>query len=147
MQKICSIGTNERVDHCELWEQISIWKPWRWLMLDLIFTMRDIYISSNFILLPKYSTKFKAPSLKMVNISLTVNKTILLNVRTKSCVMKSSTILWVWYKFNVKWDNNMIRIYHWRGNHYRLDTRFRANKWIQRSRIRSDCESHIQGSD
>ena len=25
----------------------SSWKPWRWMRLDLIFSMRDIYINSN----------------------------------------------------------------------------------------------------
>ena len=33
----------------------SSWKPWRWMRLDLIFSMRDIYINSNLNPLKKFS--------------------------------------------------------------------------------------------
>ena len=44
----------------------SSWKPWRWVRLDLILSMRDIYINSNLNPLTNFtsssrSTKFKDP--------------------------------------------------------------------------------------
>ena len=45
---------------------ISSWKPWRWVRLDLILTMRDIYINSSLTQLTKFSssrsTEFNPPN-------------------------------------------------------------------------------------
>ena len=102
----------------------SSWKPWRWVRLDLIFSMRDIYINSNPNPLTKFpsssrSTKFKdiLPS----NISQMITKTIPINTRiVTTYVMKRSI--------------NMIRISQWREGHCRTNTSVRRKKEIQKSR-------------
>ena len=38
----------------------SSWKPWRWVRFDLIFTMRDIYISSNMNPLTKFTSSSRS---------------------------------------------------------------------------------------
>ena len=35
----------------------SSWKPWRWVRLDMILTMRDIYINSNLNPLTKFTSR------------------------------------------------------------------------------------------
>ena len=39
----------------------SSWKPWRWVSLDLILTMRDIYIDSNLNPLTKFTSSSRSP--------------------------------------------------------------------------------------
>ena len=63
---------------------ISRWKPWRWMGLDLIFSMRDIYINSNLNPHTKFtsssrSTKFK--DIVLWNISQMFTKTIPISTR------------------------------------------------------------------
>ena len=43
----------------------SSWKPWRWVRLDLIFTMRDIYIIPTWIYSQNSLAASEAPSLKI----------------------------------------------------------------------------------
>ena len=43
----------------------SSWKPWRWVRLELIFSMRDIYINSNLNRLIKFTSSNKSLSLKI----------------------------------------------------------------------------------
>ena len=38
----------------------STWKPWRWIWLDLILKMRDIYINSNMNPLAKFSSSIRS---------------------------------------------------------------------------------------
>ena len=57
----------------------SSWKPWRWLRLDLILTMRDIYINCNVNPLTKFSSNSRSTKLKDIfswNISHTMMKTV-----------------------------------------------------------------------
>ena len=43
----------------------SSWKPWRWVRLDLVFTMRDMYINSHLNPLTKFTSSRETPSLKI----------------------------------------------------------------------------------
>ena len=57
----------------------SCWKPWRWVRLGLIFTMRDIYITSNLKPLTKLTRRSRNTALKDIlpwNISQMIMKTI-----------------------------------------------------------------------
>ena len=40
------------------------WKPWRWMRLDLILTMRDIYINPNLNPLTKFTGKSRSTQFK-----------------------------------------------------------------------------------
>ena len=54
--QIYSIGTNERSGFYELWQQHKQLETVRLVRFNLIFKMRDIYISSNLDLLTKFSS-------------------------------------------------------------------------------------------
>ena len=54
-------------------------KPWRWMRLDLIFSMKDIYINSNLNPLTKFTSSSRSTKLKDAlpwNISQIITKTI-----------------------------------------------------------------------
>ena len=107
----------------------SSWKPWRWMRLDLIFSMWHIYI--NFILNPltssNRSTKFK--DILPWNISQMITKTILISTRIVICyVMKWGILLWIWWKVNRNWDNTWSECPRWRKSHCRRNTSVRRNK-------------------
>ena len=80
----------------------SSWKQWRWVRLELIFMMRDIYINSNPNPLTKFtsssrSTKFK--DFLSWNIFQMITKNIQISTRIAiSYVMKRSILYWVWQK-------------------------------------------------
>ena len=42
--------------------------------------------------------------------------------------------LWIWWKVNETWDNNINRIYQWRESHCRTTTSVRRKKEIQKSK-------------
>ena len=68
----------------ELQQSKSSWKPCRWVRLDLIFTMRDIYINSNMNPPTKFTNSSRCTEFKTIlpqNISLTIMKTIPINTR------------------------------------------------------------------
>ena len=92
----------------------SSWKPWRWMRLDLIFSMRDIYINSNLNPLTKFTSSSRSTEFKDIlpwNISQMITKTIPVRTRiVKTYAMKQGITFWVWQKVNGNWDNNMIRI-------------------------------------
>ena len=82
-------------------------KPWRSMSLDLIFSMRNIYINSNLNPLTKFpssrSTRFK--DTLPWNISQMTMKTIPISMRRViSYAMKRSISLWIWWKVNGNWD-------------------------------------------
>ena len=57
----------------------SSWKPWRWVRLDLILSMRDIHINSNLNPLTKFTRSSRSNDFKHIipwNISHMVAKTI-----------------------------------------------------------------------
>ena len=115
----------------------SSWKPWIWVRLYLICTMRDIYINSNPNPLTKFTNSSRNTEVKDIvrwNISKINTKTILISTRIViSYTMKWSILLWVWQKLNGNWDN-MIRISQWRENHCRKNASIRRKKEIEKSR-------------
>ena len=69
----------QKSDLNELWQQPSSWKPWRWVRLDLILSMRDIHINSNLNPLTKFTRSSRSNDFKHIipwNISHMVAKTI-----------------------------------------------------------------------
>ena len=82
----------------------SSWKPCRRVMLNMIFSMRDIYISSNLNLLTKFTsgstiTKFK--DILLWNISQMIMKTVPISTRIViSYAIKRGILLWTWRKVN-----------------------------------------------
>ena len=110
----------------------SSWKPWRWVRLELILSMRDTYINFNLNPLPKFisssrSTEFK--DILLWNISQMITKTVPNSMRIViGNAMKRCTLLWIWWKVNGNWDNNMIRISQSRECHCRTNTSTRRNK-------------------
>ena len=110
----------------------SSWKPWRWVRLDLIFSMRDIYINSNLNPLTKFTSSSRSTELKDIlpcNIPQMITKTIPISMSIViSYAMKLGIPLWIWWKVNRNWDNNMIRISQWRESHCRTNTSIRRKK-------------------
>ena len=96
----------------------SSWKPWRWVRLDLVFSLRDIYMNSNLNPLTKFTSSTRSTKLKDIllwNISQMITKTIPISTRIViSYVMKWGIPLTIWWKVNGNWDN-MIRISQWGG--------------------------------
>ena len=110
----------------------SSWKPWRSVRLDLILSMRDIYINSNLNPLTKFTSSSRSTKFKDIlpwNISQMIMKTIPISTRIViSYAMKWGILLWISWKVNGNWDNNMIRISQWRESHCRTNTSVRRNK-------------------
>ena len=106
------------------------WKPWRWVKLDLILTMRNIYINSNLNLLTKFTSNSRSTEFKDIlpwNISQMITKIVPIITRIViSYVMKRGIPLRIWWRVNGSWDNNMIRICQWRESHCRTNTSKRA---------------------
>ena len=76
----------------------SSWKPWRWMMRDLIFTMRDIYINCNMNHLQNSEARAEAPILKMSSHGTGLNwlgRLYQSAGKAKSCAMKKVTPFWV----------------------------------------------------
>ena len=93
------------------WE--SSWKPWRWLRLDLILMMKDIYINSNLNPLTKFTSSSRRTEFKDIlpsNISRMFMKTVPINMRIViGYAMKQGIPLWTWSKVNGNGDSNMTR--------------------------------------
>ena len=57
---------NRKVISMNYGSSTNHWKPWRWVTLDLIFTMRDIFINSNLNSLTKFTnSSTETPILKI----------------------------------------------------------------------------------
>ena len=72
----------------------SSWKPWRWMRLHLIFSMRNIYISSNLNPLTNFSSTSRSTNFKDIlpwNISQMITKTIPISTR----IIISYAMKWV----------------------------------------------------
>ena len=108
------------------------------MRLELILTMRNMYISSSLSPLKKYisisrSTKFK--NILQWNISQLITNTFPISTRIVIIyLMKQIILFWVWWKVNGNWDNEMIRISWWRKSLCRTNTSVRRNK-SKKSRI------------
>ena len=92
----------KKVISMNYWSSTSSWKPWRWVRLDLIFTMRDIYIHSKLNPLTKFTSSSRSTQLKDIlswNISQMITKTITISTRiVVSYGMKQGIPLWLWWK-------------------------------------------------
>ena len=106
---------------------------------DLILTMRDIYINSNLNPVTRFTSNSRSTKFKDIlswNISQMITKTIPISTRIViSYAMKWSIPLWIKWKVNENWDNNMTRISQWRESHQKK----KINPKEQ------DCESQSQG--
>ena len=75
----------------------SSWKPWRSVRLDLVFSLRDIYMNSNLNPLKKFTSSTRSTNLKDIllqNISQMITKTIPISTRIViSYVMKWGILL------------------------------------------------------
>ena len=72
----------------------SSWKPWRWMRLDLIFSMWYIYINSNLNPLTKFTSSSRSTKFKDIlpwNISQMITKTIPISTR----IITSYKMKWV----------------------------------------------------
>ena len=72
----------------------SSWKPWRWVRLDLIFSMRDIYINFNLNPLTKFTSSSRSAKFKDIlpwNISQMIMKTVPISTR----IVISYAIKWI----------------------------------------------------
>ena len=111
---------------------ISSSKPWRWVRLEMIFSVRDMYINSNLDPLIKFTSRSRSTKLKDIlpwSISQMVTKTTLISTRLViSYAMKRGILLWIWWKINGKWVNNMTRMSQWRERHCRTNSSIRRNK-------------------
>ena len=80
----------------------SSWKPWRWMRLDLIFSMRDIYINSNLNPLIKFTSSSRSTEFKDIlpwNISQMITKDIPISMRIViSYTLKEDIPFWDWRK-------------------------------------------------
>ena len=114
----------------------SSWKPRRRLTLDLVFTMRDIWINSN--LNKKLTSSSRSSKFKDIlpwNIFQMITKTIPIKARIViryAIEMRNPLLSLAESQWN--WENNMIRISHWRKRHCRTNTSLRKNKSVQKSR-------------
>ena len=92
----------------------SSWNPGRWVRLNWLLPMRDIYINFNWNPLTKFTSSSRTTVFKDIlpwNISQMIAKTVSISSRLViSNAMKRGIPLWIWWKFNENWDNNMIRI-------------------------------------
>ena len=80
------------------------WKPWRWVRLDLISSMRDICINSNlnpFMFQPEPSScrSTEVKDILLWNISQMFTKTIPISTRIViSFAVKQDILLWNWWE-------------------------------------------------
>ena len=56
IRRFFSLVQTKKVISMNYGSSTSSWKPWRWVRLDLILTMRDIYINCNLSSLTKYTS-------------------------------------------------------------------------------------------
>ena len=87
----------------------SSWKKWRWVRLDLVLTMRDIYINSNLKPPTKLTSSSRNTEFKDIlpwNISQMITKTILTFKRIATgYVMNWDIPFWIWRKVDGNWNN------------------------------------------
>ena len=89
----------------------SSWKPWRWVRLHLILTMRDIYINANLNPVTSSRRLNKFEEIFPWNISQMITKTVPISTRIViNYAMKWGIPLWTWWELNGDWDSNMNRI-------------------------------------
>ena len=90
----------------------SSWKPWRWVRLDLLLTMRVIYINSNLDSLTKFTSSSWSTELKDIfpwSISQMITKTIAISMTIVIMLYNERGLSDLSLMEN-QWDNNMIRV-------------------------------------
>ena len=107
----------------------SCWKPWGWVRLNLIPTMRDVCISSNLNPLTKFASSRRSTEFKDIlpwNISEMITKTIWISTRIfKSYAMKRASH----FEFNGKSiETTWLEFPKWREGHCRTNTSISRNK-------------------
>ena len=114
IRRFFSLVQTKKVISMNYGSSTSSWKPWRWMRLDLIFSMWYIYINSNLNPLTKFTSSSRSTKFKDIlpwNISQMITKTIPISTRIViSYAMKWGILFWISWKGNGNWDNNMIRI-------------------------------------
>ena len=89
----------------------SSWIPWKWVRLDLILMMRDIYINSNLSPLTKFTNSSRSTAFKDIlpwSIYQMIMKTVPISTGIViSYAIKQSIPLWIWWKVNENWDSNI----------------------------------------
>ena len=104
---------------------------WRltWYFLWGIYTL---YIHSNPNPLTKFTSSSKTNKFKDIlpwNISEMIMKSIPISTRIViGNAIKQGILLWIWWKVDRKWANNMIRISQWRESHCRTNNSIRRKK-------------------
>ena len=110
MKKVMSTNLWRQHKQLKTMEMSEVWPD--------IYLMRNIYINSNLNPLTKFTSSSRSTEFKDILpciISQMIMKTIPVSMRIViSNVMKWGIPLWMWWKFNGNWDNNMIRISQWR---------------------------------
>ena len=121
IRRFFSLVQTKKVISMNYGSSTSSWKPWRWMRLDLIFSMRDIYINSNLNPLTKFTSSNRSTEFKDIfpwNMSQMITKIIPISTRIViSNEVKWGILFWVWWKVNGNWDDNMIRTSQWRESH------------------------------
>ena len=108
------------------------------MRLNLILTMRGIYINSNLNLLTKLTSSSRSTEFKDIlpwNISQMIRKTIPVSTRLViSYAMRRDIAFRVYWKFKRNRDSNMIIISQCKESHCRKNTSVRRKKELQKSR-------------
>ena len=117
---------------------ISSWKPWRWVRLDLILTMRDTYIDSNLNSLTKFTNSSISTQFKDIfpwSSSQMITKTVPISTRIViSYAMKRDIQLWIWWK-SIKTETKIWSEFsNGRKAIVEQNNSVRRNKEIQKSR-------------
>ena len=102
----------------------SNWKPWRWVRLDLVLLMRDIYIKSSLNFLTKLTTSSRSTRLKDIfpwNISQRIMKTI--------PIYKLSQAIW-WSRVSCfKFDGKSMELRQQHDQVFPMDKKPLQNKY------------------
>ena len=130
----------------------SSWNPWRWVRLDFIFKMRDVYINSNLNPLTQFTSRNRSTELKDIlpwSISKMIMKIVPISTRiVMSYAIKWGILFWLWQKksmenetkhqhflascfeFNKRSMKTEIKHQHfWMGkSHFRTKTSIRKKK-------------------
>ena len=80
-------------------------------------------------ILPWRSLKWSQRVSQMITKTVPISTRIIIKY-----AMKQGIPLWIWWKVNGNWDNNMIRISQWSESHCRINTSIRRKKQTQKSR-------------
>ena len=79
--------------------------------------------------LTKFTSSSKSTGFKDIFISQMIKETVPISRRIViTYAVKQGIMLWIWWKVNGNWDNNMIRFPQWRESCCRRITSIRRNK-------------------